>query len=287
MVFLHQIRVFGILPKNGVKTCNIWYGSYKLIILLPKKFFNMKKSIVLTIMLFAGVLMSAQTTGQLSTYNSTRGDGGVTDAMYNYTAGSVSEKYSEKDLLDDNIQGSPYTSNTFSPTPLYYKEEKVGNIFYRYNALNEEIEIMKANVEGETIQSLARDKELNIRPNGKKMSFKTFVTSKKRTTNGYLTELVDGEEYDLFKRIHVKYTAATASQNSFVKAIPARFSKFTEYYMQKNGVSRMDEVLPKKGKLLKLLDGPKKDALKEFLKENNLNLKDEADLIKVFEFLNK
>ncbi len=248
----------------------------------------MKKSIILVVTLFTAVTMGAQTTGQLATYNSNRGDGGVSDAMYNYTAGSISEKYSEKNIQNnDNIQGSPYTSNSFSPTPLYYKDEKVGNIFYRYNALNEEIEIMKANVEGETIRSLARDKELNIRPNGNKMSFHTFVTSKNRTTNGYLTELVDGTEYDLFKRIHVKFTEATASQNSFVKAIPARFTKFTEFYMQKNGVSRMDEVLPKKGKLLKLLDGSKKVAVKEFLKENDLNLKNEADMIRVFEFLNK
>lgn len=248
----------------------------------------MKKSILLTFMVFAAVTMSAQTTGQLATYNSNRGDGGVTDAMYNYTAGSISEKYSEKDILaDDNIQGSPYTSNSFSPTPLYYKDEKVGNIFYRYNALNEEIEIMKANIEGETIRSLARDKELNIRPNGKKMSFKTFVTSKQRTTNGYLTELVNGTEYELYKRINVKFTEATASQNSFVKAIPARFTKFTEFYMQKKGVNRMDEVLPKKGKLLKLIDASKKEAAKQFFKENDINLKNEVDLIQVFEFLNK
>lgn len=248
----------------------------------------MKKSILIAFTFFTALAMSGQTTGQLATYNSARGDGGVTDAMYNYTAGSLGEKYVEKDILaDDNIQGSPYTSNTFSPTPLYYKDEKVGNIFYRYNALNEEIEIMKANVEGETIRSLARDKELNIRPNGKKMSFKTFVTSKNRTTNGYLTELVSGEDYDLFKRIHVKYTQATASQNSFVKAIPARFTKFTEFYMQKKGVSRMDEVLPKKGKLLKLVGASKKDAAKQFIKDNDLNLKDEADMIKFFEFLNQ
>lgn len=248
----------------------------------------MKKSIFIAFTFFVSIALSAQTTGQLATYNSSRGDGGVTDAMYNYTAGSISEKYSEKSILDDdNIQGSPYTSNSFSPTPLYYKDEKVGNIFYRYNALNEEVEIMNANIEGETIRSLARDKELNIRPNGQKMSFKTFVTSKKRTTNGYLTELVNGGEYELYKRIHVKFTEATASQNSFVKAIPARFTKFTEFYMQKKGISRMDEVLPKKGKLLKLIDASKKDAAKQFLKENDLNLKNEADMIKFFEFLNK
>jgi len=247
----------------------------------------MKKSILLAFTFFSAIAMSGQTTGQLATYNSTRGDGGVTDAFYNYSAGSGTEKYSEKDILDDNIQGSPYTSNSFSPTPLYYKDEKVSNIFYRYNALNEEVEIMNTNVEGETIRSLARDKELNIRPNGKKMSFKTFVTSKKRTTNGYLTELVDGEKYDLYKRIHVKFTEATASQNSFIKAIPARFTKFTEFYFQKKGVNRIDEVLPKKGKLLKLLGDSEKESVKQFLKENNVSLKEEADIIRIFEFLNK
>ncbi|MFS4493619.1 hypothetical protein [Maribacter sp. 2308TA10-17] len=248
----------------------------------------MKKSLFLLFTFFAAYTMSAQTTGQLATYTSSRGDGGVTDALYNYSAGSLSEKYSEKSVLEDeNIQGSPYTSNVFSPTPLYYKDEKVGNIFFRYNALNEEVEIMKANVEGEAIRSLARDKELNIRPNGKKMSFKTFVTSKKRTTNGYLTEIVNGEEYDLFKRIHVKFTEGTAAQNSFVAAIPARFTKFTEYYMQKKGVNRIDEVLPKKGKLLKLLGDSQKESVKNYLKENDLNIKNESDLIKVFEFLNQ
>lgn len=235
------------------------------------------------------ISLEAQTTGQLATYNSSSGDGGVTNAMADYAIGGIAEKYDKtKTLLDDkNIQGSPYTSNSFSPTTLFYQEEKVGNIFYRYNALNEEVEIMNTNIDGETIRSLARDKELNIRLDGKKMSFKTFVTSKKRTTNGYLTEMVSGKNFDLFKRTHVKYTQATASQNSFIKAIPARFTKFVEYYMQKKGVNRIDEILPKNKKLLKLLNASKKESLKNYLKENSLNIKNEKEMIQVFEFLNQ
>lgn len=231
--------------------------------------------------------LKAQTTGQLATYSSFSADGGVTDALLNYADGSLSENYSENTLLKNQyIQGSPYTSNSFSPTPLYYKDEPVGNIFYRYNALNEEVETRKTNSAGETIRSLAKDKELNLRPNGKKMSFKTFITSKNRTTNGYLTELVNGEDYDLYKRIHIKFTEAKAPKNSFTKAIPARFTKFTEFYVQKKGTSRIDELPLKKTKLLNLLDDSKKGAAKQFLKDNDINLKDEADMIKVFEFLN-
>lgn len=248
----------------------------------------MRKSIFILFVILGITSLSAQTSGQMATYNSFSADGGVTDALLNYADGSFSEKYSKSTVLDDQyIQGSPYTSNSFSPTSLYYKDDSVGNVFYRYNALNEEVEIMKTNSEGETIRSLAKDKELNIRPNGKKMSFKTFITSKNRTINGYLTELVNGDKYDLYKRIHVKFTESTAPQNTFVKAIPARFTRFTEFYMQKKGVGRIDQVLPKKAKLLKLLNDSEKEAVNQFLKENDLNLKNEIDMTKVFEFLNK
>lgn len=248
----------------------------------------MCKPIFIVLIILGITTINAQTSGQMATYNSFSADGGVTDAYLNYADGSFSEKYSENTVLNNPyIQGSPYTSNSFSPTTLYYKNDPVGNVFYRYNALNEEVEIMKTNTAGETILGLAKDKELNIRPNGKKMSFKTFINSDNRTTNGYLTELVNGEEYVLYKRTRVIFKEAIAPPNSLVKAVPARFSQFTEFYMQKKGVSRMDEVLPKKAKLLKLLDDSNKKVAMQFLRDNDLNLKNEADLIKVFEFLNK
>ncbi len=246
----------------------------------------MKSFYSLLTLLFAVSAAYAQTFGTVNA-NQVGGTSGNSAALSYLLGdlGSEAEKRAKNPLSD--AQGSPYTSNSFSPTALYYEDEKVGTFYYRYNALNEEIELKKSNSEEETIRGLARDKELNIRPNGKKMSFKTFVTSKKRTTNGYLTELVQGQKYDLYKRIRVKFTDATAAQNSFVKAIPARFTQFTEYYVQKNGVNRIDEIVLKKGKLMKVVDSSKKDDLNKFMKENNINLKNENDLIKVFDFLNK
>ncbi|GAB5472566.1 MAG: hypothetical protein Mars2KO_06650 [Maribacter sp.] len=248
----------------------------------------MRKIAFLFIAALGIVTLNAQTSGQMATYNSFSADGGVTDALLNYADGDLSEKYTESSLVNDQyIQGSPYLSNSFSPTPLYYKDDVVGNVFYRYNALNEEVEIMKTQVEGETIRGLAKDKELNIRPNGKKMSFKTFITASDRTVNGYLTELVNGNTYDLYKRIHVKFSEAKAPKNTFEKAVPARFTKYVEFYVQKEGANRIDQILPKKSKFLNLLDADNKEAAKQFIKENDLNLKTEADMTKLFTFLNK
>ena len=246
------------------------------------------KNITFTLLALIGIIsLNAQTTGQIATYNSFSADGGVTDALLNYADGSYAEKNVQNLVSNDSyIQGSPYTSNTFSSTPLYYKDDAVGSVFYRYNALNEEIEIMKTNAEGEVIQSLAKDKKLNIRPNGKKMSFKTFITSSNRTTNGYLTELISGKKYDLYKRTHVKFNEGEAARNTFSKPIPARFVKFTDFYFQKNGTTRIDQVAQQKGKFLNLLDHSSQEAVKDYLKKNSLKLKTEADIVQVFEFLN-
>jgi hypothetical protein len=119
------------------------------------------------------------------------------------------------------------------------------------------------------------------------MSFKTFTTSKNSTLNGYLTTIIDGKTYDLYKRNYVKFSEGKPSPNSFVKAVPARFAQFTEFYFQKEGVNRMDEIKLNNKQLLKLLDNSKKAELKTYLKKNDLNIKEEADLIKAFDFLNQ
>ena len=90
----------------------------------------------------------------------------------------------------------------------------------------------------------------------------------------------------MYKRTLIKFTQGKPAANSFVKAVPSRFAQFIEYYFQKEGVNRIDEIPLKNGKLLKLIDASKRAGLKEFLKENSLNIKEEADLIQAFNFLN-
>ncbi len=246
----------------------------------------MKHLIAFVLSVFTLVTMQAQLVGEIATNLGVGGSTANTGAIATLDSALDGPGTEKKEYIAKDYSGSPYVSDKFIPTSLFYKDDKIGSIFYRHNALNEEVEIMKANVDGELVRSLAKDKNLNIRSNGKKMSFKTFVTVKKKTANGYLIELYNGEDYDLYKRIKVKYTEGTPAQNSFIAAVPAKFSKFTEYYFQKKGVNRIDEIVSN-NKLLKLLDDSKKAMVKTYLKENNLNIKNEADLIKVFEFLNK
>ena len=244
------------------------------------------KPIALVFSLLLSGIASAQTSGQIPVYMSSGGaPQGSTAGMIGTLLGPVNEAMEKRSKEWEEFQGSPYVSNYFQKTEVYYKDEKVGDLYYRYNALNEEIEI-KESPQNPGIRALGRDKSITLMVDNKPMSFKTFIDVKGNTMNGYLTHLVNGETYDLYKRIHVKFTEGSPAQNSFVKATPSRFSQFIEYYVQKKGVDRVDELTLKNRQLYKIAGPGEKDKIKTFLKDYDIDLNEEKDLIKTFEFLN-
>lgn len=227
----------------------------------------------------------AQFSGQVATNMSAGGAAqGATAGAISTLLGPVSDANSKRQINWEEFQGSPYTSNNFLPTQLIYKNEDMGTVFYRYNALNEEIEVKESLLQ-EGIRALGRDKNIAILNDGNPMSFKTFIDKNNNTLNGYLTTLVQGGKFTLYKRIRVKYTEGAPAANSFVKATPSRFAQFEEYYIQEEGVNRIDELNQRKGQIYKL-DAARKDEIKAFMKENNLDVKDQADLVQIVQFLN-
>lgn len=232
-------------------------------------------------------LAYGQFTGQIATNMSAGGaDQGATAGAIATLLGPVSDASQKRTIDWEKFQGSPYTSMEYEPAELFYKDEKVGDVFYRYNALNEEIEIKESKTQ-QGIRGLNRDKNIYLKVQGNPMSFKTFIDKNDRTLNGYLTQLVDGENFDLYRRTHVKFTEGQKAANSFVKDTPSRFSQYEEYYIQKKGVDRIDELVPKKGQLYKLLPAEKRPEAKEFLKDNNLSVTSEEDLIRLMLYLDR
>jgi hypothetical protein len=248
----------------------------------------MRKTILsLLSLLFIGSFANAQFAGQVASNMGGGGasQGGAAGAIA-MLLGPITEANAKRSFNLDDFQGSPYTDNSFLPAQLMYKDENMGTIFYRYNALNEEVEV-KQTIAEKGIRALGRDKNIILILDGNPMSFHTFIDKNGNTMNGYLTLLEEGENYTLYRRTRVKYTEGKKAQNSFVKAVPAKFSQFTEYFAQKKGVNRIDELAVTKGKLLKMVDSGQKEGLKNFIKEHDLDVKEEQDLIRVFEFLNQ
>lgn len=224
----------------------------------------------------------AQTSG---TIHNVGGVGG-TSAELNYLLGPLSQKKEKLTEKEQGIIGSAYTTEMFLPGKLFYGADFEGNVFYRYNAYNEEIEVSDVNLPGATTRTLNRDKKIKlITVNGNSIQFKTYIDGKKLTQNGYLTQLRTGK-YNLYKRVDVKYTQSQSAQNSFIPAKPARFTQFTQHYLEVEGKNRLEELELSKRKLFKLLPPEVVDDVKEYIKENKFDLKNEHSVFKIIDYLN-
>ncbi|MEO0571768.1 MAG: hypothetical protein AAF039_08685 [Bacteroidota bacterium] len=241
----------------------------------------MKKNIAFLAcsLLFVGTY--GQTSGQVATY--TPGVAALTNGLVLNAMGSIEDKLNKLDYTDDSIEGSPYMSNTFAPGQLYYGDEAVGDIYYRHNAYNEEIEIKQTNSEAASILGLSKDKNIRLVANGKSMSFKTVVDKNENTKNAYLMLLIDGD-YKLYKHLYVTFKEAKRAENSLVKSTPAKFSQSTQYFLEKPSANRIDQIELSNKKIAQLVGN---NELNKFLKENKLKVKNENDLIKAVNFLNE
>lgn len=188
---------------------------------------------------------------------------------------------------NEEILGSPYLTENFIKSKVFYGDDVMGDYYVRYNALNSEIEIKETMDTEEKPKRLLADKKIRVKYQGKELKFTTYITKKSETKNGYLSLLSDGEKYQLYHRLAVKYAEGKSAANSMVNPIPSRFAQFVEYYYKIDGVDRIDQLPQKKGKFLKLFPSEIKEDLKTFMEENKINLSEEKDLVKIFEFINQ
>lgn len=182
--------------------------------------------------------------------------------------------------------GTPYATEDFVKSKVFYGEEPQGDFFIRYNAQNSIIEIKKTNQPEEEAKNLYADKKVRIQYLNKELRFTTYINKKDETKNGYLSKIADGPRYKLFHRLAVKYSEGKKAANSMVADIPNRYAHFEEYYYQKEGVDRIDHLPQNKGAFLKQFDKENRDRIKTYLKEEDLNLDKEEDLIALFGYIN-
>lgn len=238
--------------------------------------------LLLPFLCFSGFaqVTGAAPTGEAGLFNSARGG----NPMLNLVMMDLRVKSQNK--AGEEILGSPYLTENFIKSKVYFGDEFVGDYFVRYNALNSEIEIKDTELEEEAPKRLLANQDLRVKYGSRELRFTTYITKKDETKNGYLSIISEGESYTLYHRLAVKYSEGKAAANSMVMAIPSRYAHFVEYYYKKAGVDRIDQLTQKRGALLKILDKEMRDQVNTFIKEEKIDLSEEADLIRTFEYIN-
>ncbi|WP_289644356.1 hypothetical protein [Maribacter aestuarii] len=181
--------------------------------------------------------------------------------------------------------GSAYANDDFQPGQVFYNDEKLGDVHYRLNAYNDEIELKKTALDEEKPLALIKNEEVKMVTENGEIVFRTFLDDKNKSNEGYLYVLDEGEKYILYKRLYKKFSEPKPAANSMVSPIPSRFTDYVAYYYQEKEGNQIVEIPLKTNKFLKEFYVDNSKVLKEFMKSNDLDLENETDLVKILQFI--
>lgn len=179
----------------------------------------------------------------------------------------------------DAIKDEAYANVNFVPGKIFQKDQLIkDNVPMRYNAYADEIEIKK-NSFTENYNALLKDPNIFVKIGNDIYVFIPFEGSNEK--GGYFNVLKEGKTYDLYKKTTAIYREPKKASTSYERDTPPSFEKSVKYYLVKDG--KFLEMPSRKSKVLKMM-GKKKSEIKAFIKENNIDLDKEADLIRLVSY---
>ena len=183
---------------------------------------------------------------------------------------------SGKMISYDQINGSPYYNKEFMDAKVGSNYESLNA---RYNAYSDEIEFQKDN----QIFVLPKQDTFSeiIFSN---LNQKFVLLNTEDELSGYFLELNSGK-YKIYKKIKSKFTDFIKSSSGYSEDKPAKFQTLdpTFYIKTENGFIKN----PKNVKIITSAFTDKKEAIEGFVKSNKIKFNNEADLIKLVNFLNQ
>lgn len=237
----------------------------------------MKKILLFT----ASVLIASQAFSQKSFSTKDGGASGGANSQFDFFSRTIdlNEKAIAFGLTETEfatIKDDAYANPNFLVGSIYQDENLLrSNVPMRYNAYADEIEI-KNHVSEENYGALMKDPSIYVKINKDIYVFIPYDGSNEK--GGYFNILADGKTYDLYKKTTAAFKKPQNARTSYDSNTPPSFDKTTKYYLVQDG--QFFELSTNKSKVLKTMDS-KKPEVKDYIKENNLDIDKEADLIKV------
>ncbi len=177
------------------------------------------------------------------------------------------------------IKDEAYANPNFVTGKIFQEDQLIkDDVPMRYNAFADEIEIKK-NTSDMSYSALVKDPSIFVKIFKDIYVFVPFEGSNEK--GGYFNVLSDGKTYDLYKKTTAIYREPKKAKTSYERDSPPSFTKTTTYYLVQNGTFM--EMPSSKSKVLKVMS-KKKDEIKNFIKENNIDTDKEADMIKLVSY---
>jgi len=183
----------------------------------------------------------------------------------------------------NDYTGSPYYNEDFLKGSVLSKENTIAsNQMLRYNVSKEEFEIRDTrDQESKIVKTILRNKNITIQIGDE--SFE-YISDQNNKLRGYFIPLVNGDKISLYKKITKEYIPSQKAASSMASNIAAMYKEKEILYLRDDNGMYTKLPSSKKGNLNAFGDMKKK--VKEYAKQNKLNLKRERDLIKVVTYTN-
>jgi hypothetical protein len=179
----------------------------------------------------------------------------------------------------ESIKDEAYANPNFVQGKIFQGDQLVqDDVPMRYNAFADEIEIKK-NVSDVSYGALTKSPDIFVKIFRDIYVFVPLDGSNEK--GGYFNVLSDGKTYDLYKKTKAVYREPQKAKTSYQRDSPPAFPKTVTYYLVQNG--SFLEMPNGKSKILKMMDR-KKSEMKSYIKDNNIDLDKEADLIKAISY---
>lgn len=188
-------------------------------------------------------------------------------------------------IPESRIVGSPYLLDNYQKGKLYLEKNKVVKDFvFNYNVCLNRIEFKE---NGETMIITKPEKIIKVLYNNNQIfEYVTYEEKKFLAKNvvkrGFMQLLSDGP-VKLYKAFHCSLSNPNYNVSMMAGNRDYEFHHSHSYYIQKNTTAT--EIKPRKNKVLKALSQDR-SKVKEYIEMQNLNLRDENDLIRLFDYYN-
>ena len=214
----------------------------------------------------------------------------LSQAQTDLTDSRVQDAYTDlvnsvtRSIIKTDIKGTPYFNEKFTDSKIKYFDKSLEDIFYlRYNAFSDEIEMGKNKFQNESVEIVQKNENIVCYIGDEIFLFKNYKNEIENIKKGYLNLIFDGKKSKIYRSNRKIFMEATQARTSLERAFPARYIDQKSYYISLNDFNEINYLKLSKKYILKLINNKEKN-IKKFISENNLKLKNEIDLIKVFLF---
>jgi hypothetical protein len=205
----------------------------------------------------------------------------VTQSYHDFMKLQPKSTLSKVVLSENDIQGSPYLKDEFTPGDIITKDDIIyKNVPLRYNIYNDDIEFEMSKGAYLAISNPKKMKEIRI---DEDVFVYAIKRKKKGEQYGYY-KLVEDGEIQLLSRYNIVFKEAT-NTTGYKAAEPPKFNRNANSFYVKLG-TKEPQQLGKKKEIEKVFGSESKEIL-SYIKKTKLNIRKEQDLVKLVQHLNK